>query len=75
MISLKGNLDYVEHLYYNDHIKVEDTDLHYTSGKSLPTTPTTCTGASSPSWRGCERDTVRGEDRPYRAAITYVIIW
>ncbi len=32
----RNNLDYVEHLYYNDHIKVEDTDLHYTSGKSLP---------------------------------------
>ncbi len=36
MISLEGNVDYVEHQYYNDHVKIEDFDLHYTSGKGLP---------------------------------------
>jgi hypothetical protein len=35
MISLKGNVDYVEHTFYNDHLKIEDYDISYTTGKSI----------------------------------------
>ncbi len=35
LISLEGNLNYVMNVFYNDHIKVEDYELKYASGKSL----------------------------------------
>src|SRR5258708_7737101 len=35
LISLEGNLNYAMSVFYNDHIKIEDYELKYASGKSL----------------------------------------
>src|SRR5260221_231906 len=35
LISLEGNLNYAMSVFYNDHIKIENYELKYASGKSL----------------------------------------
>jgi len=35
LISLQGNLNYSMNVFYNNHVKVENYDLKYTSGKSI----------------------------------------
>jgi hypothetical protein len=35
LISLQGNLNYAMNVFYNDHVKVENYDLKYASGKSI----------------------------------------
>ncbi|HEU5292189.1 MAG TPA: transglutaminase domain-containing protein [Cyclobacteriaceae bacterium] len=36
LIALEGNYDHVEHVYYNDHIKIEDFSAkHTTTGKTI----------------------------------------
>src|SRR6188768_3753248 len=35
LISLTGNQDHVEHVFYNDNVNVLSTELRYTNGKSI----------------------------------------
>lgn len=35
LISLEGNVDYVKHIFYNDHIKITSDELKYATGKSI----------------------------------------